>query len=97
MRVDELSGKKVIDSEAQILGEVSGIDVDLKEWSVDSLYVRVDDDSIEALGMRKPRVFGKVEIRLPVTTVNAVSDLVSLKMNHKEIRELLEGRTEHTP
>ena len=93
MRAEHFEGKIVVDRAAQILGEVSGLEIDLTEWKVTHLYVTLDDDSIIALGLKKPRFRGKVEVSLPIFTVNAVSDIVALNKDHDEINELLRSLT----
>lgn len=93
MRPEQLNGKKVIDTNAGILGEISGIEVDMESWSIKGVYVKLDDDSIVALGFRKPRLRGKVEIFIPNSLINAISDMVALNKNHQEIKELLVGKT----
>ena len=93
MRPEMLNEKKVIDTKAQVLGEVSGIEINLDRWSIEGLYVRLDDDSIEALGFKKPRFRGKIEILIPIGLINAISDMVTLNKNHAELKELLGGTT----
>lgn len=92
MRPEQLNDLKVVDNEAKILGEISGIEIDLKTWKVTDIYVRLDEDSISALGYKKPRFIGKVEITLPISSINIISDIVTLNKNHKEIKDILKQR-----
>jgi sporulation protein YlmC with PRC-barrel domain len=94
VRADFLEGRTVVDSEANILGEINGIEIDLKTWTVTSIWIELDDDSIITLGLKKPRFRGKVEITIPINAVNAVSDIVTLHRNHNEIKDILERMTE---
>ena len=92
MRPEELDDLKVVDNEARILGEISGIEIDLKTWKVTDIHVRLDEDSITALGYKKPRLLGKVEITLPISIINIISDIVTLNKNHSEIKNILKQR-----
>jgi len=52
MRPDALNGKKVIDSEAQVLGEVAEIEIDIASWTVTHICINLSDKAIEALGYK---------------------------------------------
>ncbi len=87
----ELEGKEVIDSEAQVVGTVAGIEIDVhpRKWKVTHLLVKLSDDAVKTLGYDKP-IFGKVVADLPVDVVKIVSDVVTLKKSTKELRLVAE-------
>jgi len=93
MRPDALNGKKVIDSEAQVLGEVAGIEIDIASWTVTHLCINLSDKAIEALGYKKP-FLGKVQIDIPVGIVKAVKDVVTLDKSLAEIKTIVEPHRE---
>jgi sporulation protein YlmC with PRC-barrel domain len=52
--VSRLVGKKVIGSNAYVLGEITGADVDTEKWLVTHLHVGLTDEATRELGFRKP-------------------------------------------
>jgi sporulation protein YlmC with PRC-barrel domain len=89
MRPERLNGKAVIDSAAQILGEVAGVEIDLSTWKLTHLCINLSDTSIETLGYKKPFI-GKIQVDLPVEIVKAVKDVVAIDKSTAEIRSLIE-------
>ena len=90
IRPDQLGGKKVIDSEAQIMGDVCGMEFNVSGWKVTHVCVNLSDKAIETLGYKKPRFLGKVLVDIPVELVKAVSDVVSLDKTTNEIKLAVE-------
>jgi len=45
VKAERLSGKKVIGSNGNILGEVSGIELDVSSWKANYLYIDVSEDT----------------------------------------------------
>jgi len=95
MRPGQLEGKEVIDSKAQVVGEVAGIEIDVhpRKWKVAHLLVKLSDDAIETLKYDKP-IFGKVVADLPVDVVKVVSDVITLKKSTTELRVVAEPHEE---
>lgn len=95
MRPAELEGKKVIETEAKIVGTVSGIEIDCSEWKVTHLRVELTNELVETLGYKKP-FLGHVEILLPVDAVRAVADVVALNKALGELKNIIEPRKQAT-
>jgi sporulation protein YlmC with PRC-barrel domain len=93
VRQEQILGKGVIDSEARVLGYVSGIEFDPASWRTTHICVTLTDDAVEGLGYSKPRFFGSVLVNIPVEAVRIMSDVVSLNKNTKELAELVQRRT----
>lgn len=89
MRPERLNGKAVIDSAAQILGEVAGVEIDLSTWKLTHLCINLSDASVETLGYKKPFI-GKIQVDLPVEIVKAVKDVIAIDKSTAEIRSLIE-------
>ena len=89
MRPSELEGKKVIATEAKIVGTVSGIEIDCSAWKVTHLQIELTDELVEILGYKKP-FLGHVEILLSVDAVKAVGDVVALNKAIKELKDIIE-------
>ena len=92
IRPEQLGGKTVIDSEAQIMGDVCGVEFNVSGWKVTHVCVNLSDKAVEALGYKKPRFLGKVLVDIPVELIKAVSDVVSLDKTIKEIKSAVETR-----
>jgi sporulation protein YlmC with PRC-barrel domain len=89
--ISRLNGKKVIDANAYIIGEVEGAEVDQTSWQVTHLQVSLTDEAARALGFRKP-FLGRVVICLPVVLVKAVGDVVSLDKSIQDLKGIPECR-----
>jgi sporulation protein YlmC with PRC-barrel domain len=90
MRPSELQGKKVVETGAKILGTISDIEFNPVEWKITNLQVELTDESVEALGLKKPR-FGRVNVLLSVDAVTAVGDVVNLKRAIADLREFIKA------
>jgi sporulation protein YlmC with PRC-barrel domain len=89
VRPSKLQGKNVVGTGARILGSVSDVEIDPKEWKVTHLQVELTDDAIEMLGYRKP-FLGRVDILLSVSAVKAVADMVSLAKPIAELGDFIQ-------
>lgn len=86
LKSGDLIGKKVLDNDAQIIGKIIEIEFDRKTWTISDINMEVDKDNIEEMGFQKPRLIGSVRCNIPVTEINAVSDVVSLKKSATELK-----------
>jgi sporulation protein YlmC with PRC-barrel domain len=93
MKVADLNGKQVITSEAQVLGEVEGVEIDVGEWKVTGLHINLEKEIIEKFDFKKP-LFGSVIVRLPVTTIKAVGDVIALNKTIEELKYMREFKVE---
>ncbi len=86
-----LLGKKVIGSNAVMLGELHGADVDTEKWQITHLHVGLTDEACLELGFRKP-LLGSVVVCLPVSLVQAIGDVVTLNKSVQELRNFVEPK-----
>jgi sporulation protein YlmC with PRC-barrel domain len=93
MKVANLNGKKVITSEAQVLGEVEGVEIDIDEWKVNGFHINLEKEIIGKLNFKKP-LFGSVVVLLPVATVKVVGDVIALNKTIEELRRMREFKVE---
>lgn len=89
MRPERLNGKEVIDTEAQVVGEIAGVELDLSTWKVTHICVNLSDSGVEALGYKKPFI-GKVQIDIPIETVKMAKDIIALNRSIKDLKSLVE-------
>ena len=93
MKVTNLNGKQVITSEAQVLGEVEGAEIDIDEWRVTGLYINLAKEIIEKFNFKKP-LLGSVIVCLPVTTIKAVGDVIALDKAIEELKYMREFKVQ---
>ena len=93
MKVANLNGKRIITSEAQVLGEVEGVEIDISEWKVTGLHINLEKEIIGKFNFKKP-LFGSVVVLLPITTVKAVGDVIALNKTIEELRYTREFKVE---
>jgi sporulation protein YlmC with PRC-barrel domain len=84
VKADRLSGKKVIGANGNVIGEVSGVELDLTEWRVTSLYVDLSDNAAKELGI-STSFWSATSICLPVTIVNQIGDVITITKNTSEL------------
>ncbi len=96
MRISELEmvsvkvllGKDVVEEGARVIGKTSGAHIDLSQWSVTHLQIKLTEEAIKEFGYKKP-LLGSVEVLLPVGLIKAVGDLISINKNIEELRTIL--------
>jgi sporulation protein YlmC with PRC-barrel domain len=89
--VSRLVGKKVIGSNAYMLGEITGADVDTEKWLVTHLHVGLTDEATRELGFRKP-LLGSVIVCLPINIIQATGDVISLNKSITELRTIVQPK-----
>ena len=89
MKAANLNGKQVITSEAQVLGEIEGIEIDVTTWKVTHLHVSLLKNIIKKFNFKKP-LFGSVTVYLPINVVNAIGDVISLNKSIADLKYMSE-------
>ena len=93
MNVANLYGKQVVTSEAQVLGEVEGTEVNIENWKVTHLRVSLIKYISEKFNFKKP-FFGSVTVCLPVATIKAVGDVIALDKTIDELKYMREFKVQ---
>jgi sporulation protein YlmC with PRC-barrel domain len=93
LKVANLNGKKVITSEAQVLGEVGGAEIEIIEWKVTHLYISLTKEVTEKFNFKKP-LLGSVTVCLPVTAIKAVGDVITLDQTMKNLKFMPEFKVQ---
>jgi sporulation protein YlmC with PRC-barrel domain len=91
VNVDELIGKKVTGEKAFSLGEVGGVEADTINWAITHLLVKLTKEAAHELGFQKR--FGTPTVRMPVSLIKAVGDIITIRTSISELgktRELVE-------
>ena len=89
MKVAYLNGMKVITSEAQVLGEVEGTEISIDDWKVTHLHISLTKDISEKFNLKKP-LLGSISVCLPITTVKAVGDVISIDKTIEDLKYMKE-------
>ena len=93
LKADHLNGKQVITSEAQVLGEIEGVDIDISSWTVTHLHISLLKSNVEKFNYKKP-LFGSVSVCLPISAIKAVGDVISLKESIEDLKYIPEFKIE---
>lgn len=91
-----LDGKSVVGTEGYILGEVDGVDIDIKTWRASTFFVSLSDEAISELGFKKPFI-GKVTMCLPTKLVKAVGEVITLKEPVRNLKNIAEKEISVNP
>jgi sporulation protein YlmC with PRC-barrel domain len=89
MKVANLNGKEVVTSEAQVIGEVEGAEVDTDTWKVTHLRISLIKDISDKFNFKKP-FFGSVTVSLPVANIKAVGDVIALNKTIEDLKYMRE-------
>jgi sporulation protein YlmC with PRC-barrel domain len=89
VEITRLFWKKVVTSDAFVLGEIHSGVLDTDTWRLTSFYVALNDEAATMLGFKSP-FLGKVMVCLPVSTVKTIKDTAILNKTIQELRELKE-------
>jgi sporulation protein YlmC with PRC-barrel domain len=89
VEITRLFWKKVVTSDAFVLGEIHSGVLDPDTWKLKSFYVALNDEAAKRLGFTSP-FLGKVMVCLPVSVVKAIKETAVLNKTLDELRELKE-------
>ncbi len=84
MNFKSLRGKKVIDSEARVIGEVKDVLFNPSTWEITDLILRIEKDVGKELGWRK--IVGSFKATLKTSFVKTVGDVIYLTINMDELK-----------
>lgn len=87
LSLNELNNKKVVTADAFVLGEVQGGNVDSKNWQLVHIHVSLNDDASKQLKLKKP-FMGSILVCMPVDLVQTVGDVITLKKNLDELKDI---------
>jgi len=89
MKYSKLDGMKVVTLDGFNAGEISGIEIDTKNWDTTHIHIELSDQAVKELGFKKP-ILGHITICLPVGYVKAVGDFVTLNRNLDGLKRIPE-------
>lgn len=80
----ELEGRTVLGKGGREIGELAGIYIDVDNWKVTYIEVKVLKDVLEDMGMKRP-VFGTQTIKVPISQISRTSDAILLEAELSEV------------
>ncbi len=80
---DEVVGKNVIGAKGYNLGAVKGAEVNVIDWKITHLYVKLSSQAADELGFKKR--FRSSTVCMPVSLISAIGDVVTLNRALTEI------------
>ena len=87
--VSYLMGRKVISADGATIGAVESVLIDLDDWSLNSLRVKLDKTAYERLGIKKGLIFGKTVSGLLVNLIEAVTENIMLNVTADELKDIV--------
>jgi len=89
--INVLFGKDVVGEDARVIGKSTGAQIDLSQWLITHMKVKLTEEAIKELGYKKPLI-GSVEVLLPVGSIKAIGDIISVSKTIKELKSIVEPR-----
>lgn len=86
VKASKLNGKKVVTTNAFVVGTVEGTELDMNTWQVTHLHIGLTSEATQQLGFRKP-FLGGVTVCLPVSHIQAVHHVITLNKSFQELKE----------
>jgi sporulation protein YlmC with PRC-barrel domain len=86
-RSGDVEGMKVFAQAGREIGAVQGLDIDLGDFSIRSMEIKLRREVLESLEMKVP-LMGTQTIHLPVEHVEAIGDTVVLRVSVEELATL---------
>ena len=83
---DEISGKKVVSTKGDDIGEVKDVDFDIENWQVTHIRLKLSNRAAVSLGYKK--TIGSYEVCMPVNLIASIGDVVTI---NKTLVELAQG------
>jgi len=91
MKFSKLYGLDVVTLDGFKAGEISGTELNIKNWEVTHLHIELSDEATKELGYKKP-MFGHITICLPVGYVKAVGTVATLTRNLQGLDKIPESK-----
>ena len=83
MKVNKINGLKVITADAYNLGEIDGAHVNVSNWKITDLEIKLTKESTKELGLKKPRLMS-LTVCLPINHIKNIADVITLKQSLAE-------------
>ena len=86
-----LTGRKIMTSDARVLGEVEGVEIDTENWTVTHVRVILTKQAVKDLLLESP-ILWDIILSLPVKIIRAFGEPISLDIPFSEIETLTKSK-----
>jgi sporulation protein YlmC with PRC-barrel domain len=83
VNIDEISGKKVIGTGGYEIGEVKSAEVNLSNWNITHLQVKLSSQAADEMGYKK--TLRSTTVCMPVSYISAVGDVITINKSLNEL------------
>jgi sporulation protein YlmC with PRC-barrel domain len=87
-KLKDVKGKRVFTTDGLTVGQVSRFELDLAQWRVRSLVVKVTDTAVAHLGLKKSLIASN-EILIGRDSVKSVGDVLNLNVSTEMLHSQL--------
>jgi sporulation protein YlmC with PRC-barrel domain len=91
VEIAKLFWRNAYTSDDFLLGEVHSAELDTSNWKIINLFIALSEEASTKLGFKHP-FLGKVIVCLPVSTVESISDRITLNKSIEELKKLKQCR-----
>ena len=91
MKYGKFDGMQVVSLDAKDVGEVNGLEIDVKNWKITHIHIELSDSAMKALNIKKP-LLGRITICYPVGFIQKVGDIITLSRTIEGLRKIPECR-----
>ncbi len=81
--INEISGKKVIGTGGYEIGEVKGAEINVVNWNITHLHVKLSSQAADEMGYKK--TLRSSTICMPVSYITAVGDVITINRALSEL------------
>lgn len=85
----DVMGMELVAQDGRAIGKLVGLDLDLGEWRVAALLVRLHREVLEDLNLKRP-LLGTQQMRVPAQYVAGVGDVILLSRKLSELEKIAE-------
>ncbi len=86
-----LNGRKVVTSDAFVIGEVEGAEVDTENWAITHLRVILTKQTVKDLKLEPP-ILWDVVLSLSVKYIKEFSEPINLNISLTEVANLVKSK-----
>lgn len=85
-KTEEIIGKKVVNNNGMILGEVTELFIAVDGWQVSDIQVKMDKAATKELGIKSP-FFGSLLVPFGVDLIEAIADQVLVDLDQTVVKD----------
>jgi sporulation protein YlmC with PRC-barrel domain len=82
---------KIVSLDAKEVGEINGLEIDIKDWKVTHIHIELFDNALKELNIKKP-ILGNVTLCFPVGFIKKVGDVITLSRNLDGLKKIPQCR-----